>query len=315
MSAKIDELIALDPDFIKGESKFEFPNGDVYEGEYCAHRSGIVWRQGVGTYITNDGQIYKGEWRDDQLVDSKDVDVSFPSGVEYYGKIVKSKYTGPGMYILENKMSLLCEFLGNKPYGEICLVDINGREWRGPAEDTEALLLPEHIYFNNIGEERGKGRIRSEPSKTKLSRTPSEKSESEHYSLHKKDAEYLKALELRIFGKCLKTADDLRFEDSEWYKEYVNFKKVYEDHMGKIKANGFDSLTKDEKNWYQKYAEFKNRYFEIMDARRHNKRRLSAYKLFELFHSKEFKASSVPVPVFYRRGKYAVYKEITFKDT
>lgn len=45
------ELILLDPNFHQGTSKFEFSNGDMYQGEYCAHASGLIWRQGHGNKI------------------------------------------------------------------------------------------------------------------------------------------------------------------------------------------------------------------------------------------------------------------------
>ncbi|KAJ8981006.1 hypothetical protein NQ317_014873 [Molorchus minor] len=313
---KIDELIALDPDFIKGEASFMFPNGDTYEGEYCAHRSGVVWREGNGTYTTQDNQIYKGRWKDDLLVDTEDVDVNYPSGDQYFGRIVKNKYTGPGIYILKNKMSLLCNFLGNRPTGEICLVDITGREWHGIAEETEALLLPEHIYFNNINEDRGKGQVRSEPSEKDVSKSSSEKNGSEQLSMvqESKDDEHMKKMERKIFSKCFKTPSDLRFEDDDWYKNYVEFKKKHDVIMNKINAQGIESLEDDQRDWCQKYKNFKTRYFEIMDARKQNKRKLSEYKLFELFNSKEFKTSSVGVPVFYPTGKYNILREITFKE-
>lgn len=45
------ELARQDPNFYIGSSNFEFPNGDKYEGEFCAHISGLVWRQGKGKSI------------------------------------------------------------------------------------------------------------------------------------------------------------------------------------------------------------------------------------------------------------------------
>lgn len=57
-------------EFINGSGKFAFPNGDLYEGDYCAHISGLVWREGSGTYTTKDGHVYVGKWYNDKIVEN-----------------------------------------------------------------------------------------------------------------------------------------------------------------------------------------------------------------------------------------------------
>lgn len=36
----------LDENFYLGKGSFNLPNGDTYNGEYVAHRNGLVWREG-----------------------------------------------------------------------------------------------------------------------------------------------------------------------------------------------------------------------------------------------------------------------------
>lgn len=117
------------PELYSGKDTFTFPNGDIYDGEFCAHRIGILWREGHGIYTTKDGQIYEGEWKDDKLVDV--VNVKYPSGVQYNGTLEKDKYCGAGTYVLENSLNLSCKFEDNKPTDRLTLIGFDGRLWLG----------------------------------------------------------------------------------------------------------------------------------------------------------------------------------------
>lgn len=120
-----------DPNLYFGTAEFILPNGDMYVGEYCAHRHGLIWREGKGKYITKDGQTYEGDWRDDKLIERTELVIKFPTGEEFHGSTVQDRYTGPGIYTMENTMDISCEFANNKPTGNIMLIDINGRVWGG----------------------------------------------------------------------------------------------------------------------------------------------------------------------------------------
>lgn len=119
------------PELYFGNGSFQFPNGDVYEGDYGAHRIGIVWREGQGKYTTHDGQVYEGVWKDDKLLEDSNLTASYSNGAKYEGKVSKNKYSGPGTYILENGMMVSCKYRENKPIEEVTLIDVDGNLWVG----------------------------------------------------------------------------------------------------------------------------------------------------------------------------------------
>lgn len=120
-----------DPNLYFGDSSFVLPNGDLYSGEYCAHRYGLIWRHGKGIYTTREGHVYEGKWKQDRLEDSEVVNIKYTNGTEYSGFSVAGKYCGPGIYSLGNKIDISCEFAENKPVGNVVLVDPLGRLWSG----------------------------------------------------------------------------------------------------------------------------------------------------------------------------------------
>lgn len=119
------------PELYFGSGSFKFPNGDAYEGEYGAHRIGIIWREGQGRYTTHDGHVYEGIWKDDKLLDDTDVSIKYSNGACYDGKLTKNKYSGPGIYTLENGMVVTCKFQDNTPTQEVTLIDVKGNLWVG----------------------------------------------------------------------------------------------------------------------------------------------------------------------------------------
>nr|XP_023019859.1 uncharacterized protein LOC111508545 [Leptinotarsa decemlineata] len=289
----------LDADFHKGKSTFTFPNGDKYQGGYCAHRSGVVWREGYGIYTTKDGQVYQGFWVDDKLDEEEQVEIRFPSGAAFYGKLLDSKYNGPALYVIEQNMNLLCELNQNKPVGDLLLIDINGGEWFGTAGETSAVLLPEHAFYEAIPIDIGKGKIKKvSPSKEKLKKV-SKQEKPPTRPQEELVTDKIKKLELKIFAKTKKTVSDLKFEESEWYQKYLDFKKKFEEIMGKVETDGEYSLDPSEKEWYEKYLDFRMKYLEIVEHRKNKLKNLSDYKLFELYNSDEFRNSCPPIPVFY----------------
>lgn len=50
ISPSVRKMKNIDNDndnFYVGRDIFKLPNGDIYDGEYMAHRSGLVWREGM----------------------------------------------------------------------------------------------------------------------------------------------------------------------------------------------------------------------------------------------------------------------------
>lgn len=273
-STTVTDTTAADlPEYHYGTSIFKFPNGDQYEGDFCAHRIGLVWREGYGVYTTHDGHTYEGQWEKDKLVESKPVKVTFPSGAEYLGKLSKGKYSGPATYTLPNRMIISSDFNENKPTKETIIIDPSDKLWHGYTKTDEdyTYLLPENEFYLNIHDERGKGIRKIKPPKPQYQIEPEEQSTVEEEQ------------EEIIFAKSTKTRNSLNFEDSLWYKKYANFKIKHDRLKEKIKEQ---SLNAEEEKWWGKYKMW-----------RKNKRK-SVAESGETLKSRE---TIPPVVVFYPR--------------
>lgn len=132
-----------DPNIFFGNGEFEMANGDKYVGDYCAHRYGLIWREGRGVYITKDEQTYEGEWKDDKLMEGRQIIIKYPTGEAYRGTTEKDKYSGHGVYTFENKMDISSEFVDNRPTGNVVLIDINGRLWEGKLKRLHFIQITE----------------------------------------------------------------------------------------------------------------------------------------------------------------------------
>lgn len=239
------------PDYYYGTSTFQFPNNDRYEGEFCAHRIGLVWREGYGTYTTHDGQIYKGEWKEDKLVETKNVKVTFPNGAEYSGKLSKGKYSGPATYTLPNGMIINSDFTENKPSKDTILIDVLDKLWCGFTKINNdcTYLLPENELYLNIDENRGRGIQKSKPIKLEK---PTENQE-EQSNVEEEQEEV-------IFAKSTKTKHSINnLQDSPWYQRYANFKIKHDEIKQKIKDEGQSALSEDQQKWWIKYQKHKKR--------------------------------------------------------
>ncbi|KAF7265044.1 hypothetical protein GWI33_021664, partial [Rhynchophorus ferrugineus] len=296
-----DELIASDPDFYQGSSKFQFPNGDQYDGEYCAHSSGLVWRQGKGIYTTKDGQTYDGCWDGDKLIETEDVTVTFLDGTKYIGSLQKNKYSGPGLYQFNNQISVLSNFADNKPTGEITLIDPNQKAWYGFAEQNESLLIPEHIFYQCINQESGKGRLKQTPTAKKQSSTntikSSKKSDDAEPQLKYRD---YRQVEKEIFMKSKKTPSNLCLEDSDWFKEYLNYKNTYGSIYCKAMKKGPHTLNNEEVDWFNKYKNFEEKYLQVLKKfKKKERQQVPNVKIFEVIHPPQYKSNITPTAVFY----------------
>lgn len=241
---------ATDPDYYYGSTTFfRFPNGDTYMGEFCAHRAGLVWREGAGVYTTHDGHIYEGEWKEDRLVENKPAKIKFPNGSEYIGRLAKGKFSGFGMYVLPNGFIVSGSFVENKPVRDTIVIDVLDKLWCGYTKNNTdcTYLLPENEFYLNIDENRGKGVLKVKPPKKIAS--PSD----EHTAVFDEEDEKI------IFAKSTKTRSSLNFEDSLWWKRYKNFKDKHDAIKQKIKQHGQSSLEMDEVKWWLKYQKSKKR--------------------------------------------------------
>ncbi|XP_044758842.1 uncharacterized protein LOC123316710 [Coccinella septempunctata] len=270
-----------DPDFQRGSFDFSYPNGDKYIGEYCAHSSGLVWKEGIGTYITKDGQSYKGKWYDDKLVDGETVEISFKDGTIYEGPLEKYKYKGAGCLRLPGNIKLILEFVDNKPVGDIILLDNVGRPWYGRSEGDYTLFQQENIYFENIPTRRGAAYPRL--------KVPTKPIKSVQQVV-KKSID-MTALEQRVFKKSEKLAEDYNFDDSEWYRNYINFKQKQQIIMSKVRRGMKSRLTDEEFDWCLKYDEFKERYHKLLQRRKVKLNDPVDLSMFHTLYSDEYNSS------------------------
>lgn len=228
---------------------FRLPNGDTYTGDFCAHRAGLIWREGFGVYTTHDGHIYEGEWKEDRLLENKPVQIQFPNGAKYSGKLLKGKYSGGGVYTLPNGFLVSSNFNENKPLKDTIVIDVLDKLWCGYTKNNTdfTYLLPENEFYLNINNDHGKGVLKVKPPKTK----PTE----DHTAITTEEEDDEKI----IFAKSTKTRNSLDFEDSLWYKRYKTFKDKHDSIKQKIREFGKNAIETDEMNWWTKYQKYKAR--------------------------------------------------------
>lgn len=266
--------------FQTGTETFYFPNGDKYEGEFCAHRNGIVWREGFGKYTTKDSQIYSGYWYNDKLIEKQYITIEFPNGDQYNGPLMKNKYSGSGMYCFNNNLQVFCNFFENKPIGMFLLNDFNNRLWLGEEISSNmALIQQQHVFFTELNNEIGKGRPKIKKLK-RFTRIPRINNEE--------------LRESQVFAKSLKTKLGIDFKLSDWYQNYMKFKENYHTIASKVKENGLISLNEMELKWYNDYMEFERNYKSTTV-----KLKNSNNNLLQTFCSKEYQESCPPINVFY----------------
>ncbi|XP_060522414.1 uncharacterized protein LOC132699615 [Cylas formicarius] len=272
-----------DTEFYSGVSKFNFPNGDSYEGGFCAHVSGLVWRQGIGTYTTKCGQFYRGEWDADKLLENVDAEITYPDGAKYMGKLLNGKYSGPGIYQLEENMSIICNFAENQPVGSIAMVDPNGIIWHGnaaPGSDS-CLLLPEHSFYGSLTHDRGKGKPKA--------------GSDQRFTDEQKNAGSSESSPEEEVSTLTRADSKMDFEESSWYQTYADFKNKYEPIVIKVKEQGIESISSEERIWYDKYKAFEKKYTTIINdfkAKRESGAQCAS-NLFEMINSQENQSEKI----------------------
>ncbi|KAL3272782.1 hypothetical protein HHI36_014242 [Cryptolaemus montrouzieri] len=283
----------IDPDFHRGSSTFTYPNGDKYEGQYCAHISGLLWKEGSGTYYCQDGQSYQGKWYDDRLVEGDVVKITFKDKSVYEGLLEKYKFKGSACLTVPGDLKLILEFVENKPVGDVILLDNVGRPWFGKSEGDQSILYQENIYFENIPASRGKALSRFK--RISKSRKISTQLEKEAVDMAK--------MEKRVFKESNKLKRDFDFEHSEWYRNYINFKKKQQIIMGKVKRGLRSQLNDEEFEWYIKYEEFKERYNKLMLKRKLKPNDPVDLSLLHTFYSEEYQASKPDFVIYPTKKK------------
>ncbi|XP_011315495.1 radial spoke head 1 homolog [Fopius arisanus] len=79
-----------------GKGKYQFPNGDIYIGEYCRGS-----RNNQGVYIFKNGARYDGEWRSGLKYGRGTF--LYPDGTRYEGEWKRDERCGFGVYYYLNK--------------------------------------------------------------------------------------------------------------------------------------------------------------------------------------------------------------------
>lgn len=139
----------------------------------------------------------------------------------------------------------------------------------------------ENIYYENIPIRRGAAKTRyktpTKPTKVSL-------------ELEKKSQD-LEGIEARAFKKNEKLKEDYNFEDSQWYQNYINFKKKQQVIMSKVRRGLKSQLTDEEFEWCLKYEEFKERYHKLLQRKKVKANDAVDLTLLHTFFGEEYKSS------------------------
>jgi len=115
----------------------QFPNGDVYEGEWSFTTTATGARQlqksGFGIYRFADGQRYEGEWLDDQMAGLGTM--VFRTGDRYEGSFRAGQPDGEGVFRYANGHAYAGEVRTNRPEGKGELTYANGDRYQGQVAD------------------------------------------------------------------------------------------------------------------------------------------------------------------------------------
>ncbi|XP_017761483.1 PREDICTED: phosphatidylinositol 4-phosphate 5-kinase 6-like [Eufriesea mexicana] len=110
--------------------KFMFCNGDVYDGEYKINRDRFfLVKQGKGTYITDNFDVYHGEWDEDTFANT-DIHIKYNNDAQYRGRIDSNgMMNGLGTYIFPDGSSIEAIWFNNMPSINIIYKEPLGFAW------------------------------------------------------------------------------------------------------------------------------------------------------------------------------------------
>lgn len=116
----------------------QFPNGDVYEGEWTMVAEGggqHMQKSGYGVYRFADGQRYEGGWRNDQMAGFGVI--TYRSGDRYDGTFQAGRPDGAGVFRYANGDGYAGEVRVNRPDGNGELNYANGDRYQGRVSDRQ----------------------------------------------------------------------------------------------------------------------------------------------------------------------------------
>ncbi|XP_031365632.1 phosphatidylinositol 4-phosphate 5-kinase 7-like [Apis dorsata] len=110
--------------------KFTFWNGDIYDGEYKVNYDRFqLIKQGRGTYITDNFDVYHGDWDNDTFANA-DIHIKYNNDAQYQGKIDSNGImNGLGTYIFPDKSSIKAIWHDNIPSMNIIYREPLGFAW------------------------------------------------------------------------------------------------------------------------------------------------------------------------------------------
>ncbi|XP_011497673.1 PREDICTED: phosphatidylinositol 4-phosphate 5-kinase 1-like [Ceratosolen solmsi marchali] len=129
-----------------GKDKFNFTNGDSYEGEYIVINNEEIYRHGYGVYKTSDLDEYRALWDYDCI--ASDAHIIYSNSAEYKGEFNnEGAMNGKGVYIFPDGSSLNATWKDNLPIADFIYKDPLGYNWQGNESlDKEMVVFTPENY-------------------------------------------------------------------------------------------------------------------------------------------------------------------------
>ncbi|KOX68995.1 Phosphatidylinositol 4-phosphate 5-kinase 6 [Melipona quadrifasciata] len=160
---KIDDTVVVNQNVQSKAGKFTFWNGDVYVGEYKINYDPyLLMKQGKGTYVTDNFDVYHGEWNDDTFP-SNDIHIKYNNDAQYRGRIDSNgMMNGLGTYIFPDGSSIEAIWHDNKPSTNIIYREPLGFAWivEDVSTDVGSFSL-DQVYKLNVIEHKYDKRFES----------------------------------------------------------------------------------------------------------------------------------------------------------
>ncbi|KAK9299685.1 hypothetical protein QLX08_007387 [Tetragonisca angustula] len=147
---KIDDTLVVNQNVQPKAEKFTFWNGDVYVGEYeINYDTYLLVKQGKGTYVTDNFDVYHGEWNDDTFP-SSDIHIKYNNDAQYRGRIDSNgTMNGLGTYIFPDGSSIEAIWHDNKPSTDIIYREPLGFAWIVEDISTDSITFSAGNHFWN----------------------------------------------------------------------------------------------------------------------------------------------------------------------